>query len=340
LEVPLIIQAAKQLNWTLVKGFARLGHDIFVNDTDGWGLAHYAVVQGNLNMLKWIIESASESSQWQTCCMSDTRSSEDRIRKQTLSDTEVSLLHLGSLVPHILTYMLENNFFGDLDITTYNGRTPMHFAAFRGSKYRCQILISRGANPCIRDKSGNLPIDYAHFHDYREVVTLLLEADSPQPQEQFTEDNYIDYMVYTTKLEMLRRVEFEKAIWNGDLADCERARLAKCSVDRPVPACLCSPLFLAIRARQELVVTWLLKQGASTLNNKCHHNVQTELVAHAMSYMSSVACLKSILTASFEQQTIWHTGLSMAIYIAVGRNKPELVKTILEHFDLHIKEYQ
>jgi ankyrin repeat protein len=340
LEVPLILKAATESEWSLVQGLARLGHDVSVKTAGGWGLAQHAVNQGDLDMFKWVMESASETAQWRTLCVANPQSSPDRVRKQKLFDTRVSLLHIGCLKPHVLAYMLDNKLFDDLDITTLNGRTPMHWAAFGGIEASCQMLIVQGANPCIRDKSGYLPIDYAHFHDYEEVVTLLLEAGSPQPEEQSPDDKYMDTTTSTTKPEMLRRVKFEKAIWNGDLDECEKAFLVGCSVDQPVPSCLCSPLFLAIRARQKHIIARLLDQGASTLDNNCHHNNYKELVAHAADTMDDVAHMKGILAASFKQQTIWNTGLITALSIAIDRMEPELVKVILEHFNIHIKDYQ
>ncbi|KAM0237912.1 hypothetical protein ACHAP5_008810 [Fusarium lateritium] len=339
LEMPLIVKAARESEWGLVKGLQRLGHDMFAKTNTGWGLAQYAVAQGELDMFKWVIESASDTSQWKTSSVGSSQSSPDRVRQQKLFDTHVSLLHLGGLQPHVLAYMVDSKLFVDLNITSYNGRTPLHWAAFGGIGSCCQMLIDNGADPSIRDKSGNLPIDYAHFHDYDQVVTLLLKAGSPQPEDGFIDDKYLDDTTSTTRPEMLIRVRFEKAMWNGDLAECEKAFLAGCSVDRPVPSCLCSPLFFAIRARQGHIITRLLDQGASTLDNRCHHNKHQKLVAHAADNMDSVPLLKSILTASFKQQTIWHIGLSTALHVAVDREELELVQVILDHFNSHIKEY-
>ncbi|KAM0435547.1 hypothetical protein ACHAQK_008108 [Fusarium lateritium] len=338
LEVPLIVRAARESEWSLVKSLARLGHDMFAKTTGGWGLAQYAVSQGELDVLKWVIESASETSQWQTSSVGNSQSSPDRVRQQKLFDTHVSLLHVAGLQPHVLAYMVENKLFEDLNITSYNGRTPLHWAAFCGIASGCQMLIDHGADPSIRDKSGNLPIDYAHFHDYDEVVVLLLKAGSPQPKERSTDDKYDD-LTSTTKPEMLRRLRFEKAILDGDLDECEKAFLEGCSVDRPVPSCLCSPLFLAVRAGHEHIVARLLDQGASTQDNKCHHNNYKKLVAHVADMVDSPACMKGVLTASFKQQTIWHTGISAALHIAVYREEIELVNVILDHFNLHVKEY-
>jgi hypothetical protein len=340
LECPLIVKAASDSEWNLVKGLARLGHDVSIKSSGGWGLAQYAVSQGDLDMFKWVMESVSETAQWQTLSLGSSESHPNRVRKQTIFDTQLSLLHMGGLQPHVLAYMLENKLFSDVNITTYNGRTPLHWAAFCGVETGCQMLIAQGADPSIRDKSGKLAIDYAHFHDYEEVVAMLLEAGSPQPEELFTDDKQMDKITSATELEMRRRVKFENAIWDGDLAECEQAFLTGCSVDRPVPSCLCSPLFLAIRARQDHITARLLDQGASTLDNKCHHNVQKNLVAHAADNIDSAALMRSILAASFKQQTIWHTGLNMALHIAVEREEPELVKVILEHFNLHIKDFQ
>ncbi|CAJ0554543.1 Ff.00g130560.m01.CDS01 [Fusarium sp. VM40] len=339
LECPLIVKAASDSEWNLVKGLARLGHDVSVKSSGGWGLAQYAVSQGDLDMFKWVMESVSETAQWQTLSFGSSESHPNRVRKQKIFDTQLSLLHMGGLQPHVLAYMLDNKLFSDVNIVTYNGRTPLHWAAFCGVETGCQMLIAQGADPSIRDKSGKLAIDYAHFHDYEEVVTMLLEAGSPQPEEQFTDEKQMNKIASAAELEMRRRVKFEKAIWDGDLDECEQAFLAGCSVDRPVPSCLCSPLFLSIRARQDHITARLLDQGASTLDNKCDHNVQKKLVAHAAVNIDSAALMKSILTASFKQQTIWHTGLHAALYIAIIREELESVKVILEHFNLHIKDY-
>ncbi|KAF5000238.1 hypothetical protein FGRMN_1870 [Fusarium graminum] len=333
LKTPLIFQAARQYDWILVKTLVSLGHYIFIKpQDDGWGLAQHAVYQGNLDMFRWVVDSASESSQWQTNCIAENLSGSTGAGGRHLFGTQISLLHLGSTNSAILNYMLEKKLFADLDIVDSEGRTAIHWAAFHGAAPACEMLMAQGANPGVRDKNENLPIDYAQFYNHKELVSQLIKGGSPPPQHIYVGDKDMGDSMDPSMI-------FEKAIRQGDLDRCKQAVLHGCSIIRPKFSCLCSPLFLAIQEQQESIVEWLIEQGASTKTNHCSHNHYTRIVAHAAEVLNSQNCLKMVLEASFQQQTTWHVELDLAIYITIDRENLGLLKVILEHFDLHINYF-
>ncbi|KAF4965524.1 hypothetical protein FSARC_6704 [Fusarium sarcochroum] len=341
LATPLIVYAAKSGEWNVVTCLAGIGDDIFAMDEDGWGVAQYAVADDDLNMLKWVIESASEYSQWRTNCEHSWKTKEDAAWQQKLSDAQMSLLHMASDNPTILKYFLDHHLFADVNITTQCGRTPLHYAGFRGSKTCCQILLDSGANLSVRDSSGKLPIEYALDSGCTDIVSLLLEAGSPFPHEQPPGVSNIDRNISSNKgLELVQRDYFEKAILAGNLEQCKLAVRRGCLIDRPLRSCRrCTPLFAAIRSKQENIINWLLEQGASTLGVDCDHNFHSDIVVHAVSVLDSPSCMSRVLSAAFHHRTIWHTTLTDSIYLAVERDKAEMLESILTHFKQNIEHY-
>ncbi|KAF5679171.1 hypothetical protein FHETE_912 [Fusarium heterosporum] len=313
-DMPLILQAARQYDWILVKSFVSLGYDIFSKSRDGWGLAQHAVYQGNLDMFRWVVESASDSLQWQTNCIAENLSSSAAVSGRHLFGTQISLLHMGSTNFAILNYMLEKKLFVNLDVVDSVGRTAMHWAAFHGVVSGCEMLLAQGANIAIRDKNGNLPIDYAQFYDYKALISLLMNGGSPPPQDIYSGGKDMGDSMDPSMI-------FENAIRQGELNLCKQAVSHGCSINHPKFGCLCSPLFLAIREQQENIVEWLIEQ------------------AHAAEVLNSQDCLKMVLEASFQQQTTWHIALDLAIYITIGRENLGLLEVVLKHFELHIEEF-
>jgi len=52
-----------------------------------------------------------------------------------------------------------------------DGRTPLHRSAFQGHHETVQLLLERGADPRIKDRSGELPFDMASNDETREALT-------------------------------------------------------------------------------------------------------------------------------------------------------------------------
>ena len=53
-------------------------------------------------------------------------------------------------------------------------KTPLHYAAEWGQLKACEFLIQKSANVYLKDKAGNMPIQYAFKNCNSEVSRLLL----------------------------------------------------------------------------------------------------------------------------------------------------------------------
>jgi ankyrin repeat protein len=53
------------------------------------------------------------------------------------------------------------------------GRTPLHWAAFRGRKTIAEMLLAHGANMDTRDWYGRTPLSLAKEGDHSETIELL-----------------------------------------------------------------------------------------------------------------------------------------------------------------------
>lgn len=342
-EKSAILHAVKEGEWSVVKCLARLGADIFAKDKeDDWGLAHYAVDQGKLDILKWLVESTSDPSQWQTTCTAHTHSHKDAAGKQSFVDDGVSLLHMAANNQQQMEYLLQQGIFTDVNALTNCRRTPLHYAAFSGPYSCCRILLDYGAELTARDENGKLSIEYALDGGYTETVTLLLKAGSPLPQALAHGVGDIIWNLSANKgLEIARNHYFEKAIRAGDLEQCKTAVSQGCSLDNPLPSChICTPLFTAISARRGNIVEWLIKQGASPLGVFCHHHVYPEVIQHAAFNLRSRKYMGYVLSAALRHGICWYPVLTSSIYLAVNLDKVEIIHAIISHVKRNTARYQ
>ena len=61
----------------------------------------------------------------------------------------------------------------DIQCTNRNGSTPLHFASYGGHTEAVQVLLSNGADPNIKDNSGNTPLDWAIDADEDAAADIL-----------------------------------------------------------------------------------------------------------------------------------------------------------------------
>lgn len=69
---------------------------------------------------------------------------------------------------------------------TPDGWTGLHLAAFFGAAATARLLLSRGADPCLRstNQMANLPIHSAATSRQASIVEMLLAAGSPADDKQ------------------------------------------------------------------------------------------------------------------------------------------------------------
>ncbi|KIL85176.1 hypothetical protein FAVG1_11605 [Fusarium avenaceum] len=251
LEPSIILQAAKEQAWDIVKCLKDLGGDIDAVDKDGWGLVQEATFYDNFDMIKWLFSLESTPGYRRTCRLGLSARHEP--------DRDATLLHLACKSPNTMDHLLKQKLFEDINITTESGRTPTHYAAFGGSLKCCRLLIQHGANVAIRDRDSKLPFDYALENNHDEVVKLLLQSgfNSSKVSSQGDTDGG-QILSSRRRIELDRRHLFEQLILAGELEKCKKIASDDLSVDLMLPSCgKCTPLFAAIRSGKENVVQCL-----------------------------------------------------------------------------------
>ena len=63
----------------------------------------------------------------------------------------------------------------DVNCSTANGSTPLHYAAFNGNLETARFLIGKGAGVNVKTKDGITPLHYAVSKNSKEIVRLLIE---------------------------------------------------------------------------------------------------------------------------------------------------------------------
>ncbi|KAH7153507.1 ankyrin repeat-containing domain protein [Dactylonectria macrodidyma] len=345
-ESDCVALAAKRNDWDMVKLLVELGGSMFVQVEDGWAAVHFVVRDQDLVILKSLLELTSVKPCWNlTCQTTSTRG----IRE---TDDGVSLLHLAAWggKDDMIEYFLDKKLLENINISAETGETPLHCAAEHGKLSTCKLLVRSGAKLDISTSDGNLPINYAIQGGHMETAQFLLETGSPSPAE-WTDEAIRGFTIDLGKRDesfksnrlgkLLRQVSLEKAILDGDLAACKSAITNGCSIHEPLVSCHnCTPLFAAIRACKEDVVEWLLEQGASLASVYCYHNKDLDLPQHAARVLSSASCLSKVLSASLENGMSWYSGPASPIYIAVDREKADLLEAVLNHIQENIEGYR
>ncbi len=108
----------------------------------------------------------------------------------------------------------------DLNVQDEHGRTALHAAAEEGWMYYVAILIERGADIHKADTEGDTPLDYAVFHEHREIAELLRghgarDRDGPSARQKledvvcegFAATNAVKHLVSMIDEEKAKEVE-------------------------------------------------------------------------------------------------------------------------------------
>ena len=62
----------------------------------------------------------------------------------------------------------------DVNWKDQNGKTPLHYAAWKGHKEIAELLIANGADVNAKDDKGGTPLHVAAWEGHKEVAELLI----------------------------------------------------------------------------------------------------------------------------------------------------------------------
>ncbi len=71
----------------------------------------------------------------------------------------------------------------DVNGTDRRGWTPLHYAAYGGSKEIAELLIGKGADVNTKDAAGMTPLDFAIIYDHPETADPLRKYEARGKEE-------------------------------------------------------------------------------------------------------------------------------------------------------------
>ncbi|KAK9744715.1 Ankyrin repeats (3 copies) [Popillia japonica] len=141
-------------------------YDIGGLDRSGRNILHYAVRQGNLEMVEYLLNTFTQ------------------INVNVCDSEWCSPIHLAVLIENlsIVKFLVEK---GALVNSCNAGRqTPLHFAAKLGNVKIVNYLLDNGANINMFDMDDRSPLSLAVLHEYEDVARILIRKGARLNNEE------------------------------------------------------------------------------------------------------------------------------------------------------------
>ena len=170
LNFPLLL-AVKNRNLELTRLLLSHGADINQLDSKGRTVLHHAVEQTDPNMDETGMEDL----------LIEYSANPNMIDHRGGSALHYAFVKMGNFTQSSRIDPIESvstlcSFMGiKLDIEDEWGKTPLHYAAQRGSTMSTVMLLSRGAELDAKDTYGNTPLSVAFLYGHLEYSIMLLE---------------------------------------------------------------------------------------------------------------------------------------------------------------------
>lgn len=137
------------------------GCDLNAADRTGQTAVHWAAVRGSLPALETLLRAgaslaAADSRGYTTC-------------------------HVAAQYAQTATlYRLALKWNADIDSPDGDGRTPLHWAAYKGAADSVRLLLVLGARAALPDREGCTPLHWAAIRGNSEAVTALLQGGATE----------------------------------------------------------------------------------------------------------------------------------------------------------------
>jgi ankyrin repeat protein len=145
--------AADSGNLEVLQLLVRFKADLSLADRNGWTVVHFAVADGDLDLLRFVREHLPDPRHWEaTFSWKGPVSQPNHLASGPLPVKAYfgcNLLHLASFgyrSTDVLHFLKETGCFDDVDTKAHEGATPLHFAACVRSPATIQWLVINGAD--------------------------------------------------------------------------------------------------------------------------------------------------------------------------------------------------
>ncbi|CAA9995629.1 unnamed protein product, partial [Nesidiocoris tenuis] len=162
----------------LVQLLYELGADIHQQSNSGYNALHYAATEISWDIVDWLMDHGADVEAKTTKGFNAVHIA----LKYSASDTVVDRLLARAT---------------DVDSTDGNGRGYLHFATQNRIRFRVEVMLNRGCNPCIRDDKGMLA---AHIAIETMAALEPYEIDTDDEIEKYSSSMLEPFKLLVTKM--------------------------------------------------------------------------------------------------------------------------------------------
>jgi ankyrin repeat protein len=375
---PALIYHIEEGHISIALALLKRGADPTLTDKFGLGAVHEAVRWSSALVFLEELR-AFENPPWQL----DWHRTYDSVIVQTSKFKEVchgfNLLHIAAACRNLsgLVFLTNKTSLSNVNSTTKELLTPMHFAAMMGQAEMVDFLLSKGANINAQDVDGATPLHLAISNSHLAVVKLLVQSGA-----QFTEDRdgsnpltyahrvgaapIIEFLrlvhrqqasqlegntlvkvetralpVLTSRHHKMLAAAFEAAILAGELDSLRELYKQGCSLEADMPSCNgCPPLLCAILRAELGIAQWLLEVGASPLRVSCKACGSLSTLEAALKMKFPNPFLRSLLDKWLDAGADGVDEFPNAVYLAVSAGNSEGLSLLLGHVKQNSRIYE
>ena len=322
--------------------------------TDSYHAFHAAVIMNNADFLERLLETARQRSI--SMFWRQTNVYGHATAYISFTFYGMNILHLACLhnSTNCLEILFDRELVSDVDFTSAEDYTPLHFTAFGGAVDAMKLLLSQGAGIMTKSNDGRTPLHASVMGGHPGTTELLLErgASETADEDGVTPGLYaldlghsgmmrvfesafgadISQMNQSRKKIGILSSAIQRAIAGHDLDACKRLFASGCPIDARMPCLGCSPLIKALDAADLKITMWLLDNGASTLRAACsaHRNPDLNVVELAALDSRLNPVLPRLFKTYIAQGGDIVRGSEYPFYVAVKAGNYEGLAVLLE----------
>ena len=158
-QVQQLLEAVQKKKVNQVKTLIKNGISVNATDKQGWSLLHLAVRQGNLEMVRLLLDNKVDVN----------------AKNKLITLWNVAALHEAASRGHLDIARLLLDKGADVNITDEHGRTPLQYAVMYNRTDIVRLLFAKRAKINTIDKLGRTPLQEAIDKNHEQIANILLD---------------------------------------------------------------------------------------------------------------------------------------------------------------------